>query len=154
MLAHLEIDGDMDDDDAEGALHTIHTMQPGVCPRKQILKCHILVAGQAVVALIDMGASLAISHADFVNSPDSPIHNHSAEAVVPRGTEAAGNLTSERVRRYPATPLARLTACVCSRRRLRLCCPATARPLKAALPEHATHEGALKRHGTCQMRRP
>ncbi|KAJ1163914.1 hypothetical protein NDU88_004366 [Pleurodeles waltl] len=29
-----------------------------------------------------------------------------AEAFVPRGTEAAGNLTRKRVRRYPATPQA------------------------------------------------
>ncbi|KAJ1118190.1 hypothetical protein NDU88_006385 [Pleurodeles waltl] len=53
-------EGDMDDDDLEGAIHGIHAMQPGGSPRKSIPKCNIQVEGSPVVAIIDTWASISI----------------------------------------------------------------------------------------------
>ncbi|KAJ1092110.1 hypothetical protein NDU88_005222 [Pleurodeles waltl] len=48
------------DDDIERAVHIMHAIRPGGHPRKRILKCNMLLAGQPIRALINTGASINI----------------------------------------------------------------------------------------------
>ncbi|KAJ1160618.1 hypothetical protein NDU88_001114 [Pleurodeles waltl] len=49
-----------DDDDDEGTVHFVHTMQPGGYSRRRIPKCTILLSGHQVPSLINTRASINI----------------------------------------------------------------------------------------------
>lgn len=60
VAAQLPTEGEDMDDDVDGAIHVIHAMQPGGHARKGIPKCHVMVDGHSVPALIDTGASINV----------------------------------------------------------------------------------------------